>query len=341
MKKLLCFVGCVALAASMSLARDRSDLEVMPSGSSGSSTGSVSKSGGGGSSAGAVNGGTSSAPSSGQKEVRPAGASVAGNPGGPGGNPAPAAGPAPHAGGPHYSYTYRYYYDPYYDDYFYGPPRRTVIIYQQTSPTYVSGDTMYVENPFPVRFSLGIQGIFGAYMMISDYNGYDFTGLIWGGGLVVQVPINSTSAALVTGVSVNYHRLSENFEYYSSGRPTGEEARYTFQSTNIDVPILLRLRATGSRFSFDFGGKILFNIRDRLKIKDDSGSDWIDLDDERNVANFALAIGFNVDINRYLAFNIGADFAFGEMYDTAYIEGLPADYGESSFWLGFTFNFLN
>lgn len=338
MKKLLCFVGCVALTASLSLARDRSDLEVMPAGSSGSSTGSVSSSGGG-SSAGAVNGGNSSTSSSGQKEVRPAGSSVAGSPGG-GGSPGPAAGPAPH-GGPHYGYTYRYYYDPYYDDYFYGPPRRTVIIYQQTSPTYVSGDTMYVENPFPVRFTLGIQGIFGAYMMTSDYNGYDFTGLIWGGGLSVQVPINSTSAALVTGLSVYYHRLSENFEYYSGGRPTGEDARYTFQSTSLGVPILLRLRATGSRFSFDFGGKILFNIRDRLKIKDDSGSDWIDLDDERNVANFALAIGFNVDINRYLAFNIGADFAFGEMYDASYIEGLPADYGESSFWLGFTFNFLN
>ena len=74
------------------------------------------------------------------------------------------------------------------------------------------------------------------------------------------------------------------------------------------------------------------------KIKDDSGKHTYDLDEERNLLNFALSLGFNIDLNQYISFNLGSDFAFGEMFNTSKIYGLPTEFTESVFSLGLTFN---
>ena len=260
-----------------------------------------------------------------RKEVRPAGQKMHGNP--PGHKPPP----------PGYHHYYYEYYDPFY------APRTTVVVYEgrDRDPVYVEAsvpDTIRIENPFPVTYSLGIVGLFGPYFMTSDYSGYDFSGYYGGGGLTVQIPINSTSLAFVTGVLYTYSKSSNTFDYYEDFKPTGESAKYTFTHQNVVLPIYVRLRAPTSRFSFDFGGKVLLNFRDRLEIKDDSGKHWFDLDDDKNVLNFALSLGFNIDLNRYITFNLVSDFAFGEMYNTSKIEGIYSKYTESMFSLGFTFN---
>ncbi len=257
------------------------------------------------------------------KEVRPAGR--------PYGHVAPPPPPHGHVPPPHY------YYDP-----FYTRPT-TVIVYEEShaEPVYVTTeipDTLRLVNPFPVRYSLGIVGVFGPYAMTSDYRGYDFSGWIGGGGLTVQIPLNSTSLAFVTGAILTYRQATNTFDYYENGKPTGEDARYKFNHKNIDVPIWIRLRAPGSRLSFDLGGKILFNIRERLEIKDDSGKHTYDLDDDRNLVNYALSIGFNIDLNRWIALNLVSDFAFGDMYDVSKIQGIPAEFTESSLTIGVTFN---
>lgn len=234
-----------------------------------------------------------------------------------------------------------YHYHPY--DYY--PPRTTVIVYEQpesTETVYVATvpDTIRLVNNFPNKFHVGIHGLFGPYAMTSDSWGYDFSGYFGGGGLMLQFPINENTMAFVAGALLTYRKADNTFDYYENGKPTGESARYTFYHKNIDVPVLLRVRAFGSRLSFDFGGKLQFNIRERLQIKDDSGKHTYDLDEERNLLNFALSIGFNVDLNQYITFNLGSDFAFGDMFDTSKIHGIPATFTESLFSLGLTFNIL-
>ena len=246
----------------------------------------------------------------------------------------------PHAPGKHHPPPPRFYH---YHPYEYYPPHTTVIVYEQpeeSNTVYVATlpDTIRFVNQFPVKFRLGIHGLFGPYAMTSDSWGYDFSGYFGGGGLMLQVPINETTMAFVAGALLTYRKADNTFDYYEDGKPTGESARYTFYHKNIDVPVLLRFRALGSRLSFDFGGKLQFNIRERLEIKDDSGKHTYDLDEERNLLNFALSLGFNIDLNQYISFNLGSDFAFGEMFNTSKIYGLPTEFTESVFSLGLTFN---
>lgn len=245
--------------------------------------------------------------------------------------------PPPHGAYHHYYYGH---YDP-----FYTPPPTTVVVYEtrEAEPVYVTTsipDTIRLVNHFPMRFTVGLTGLFGPYSMNSEYRGYDFSGWIGGGGVTLQVPLNEANLGFITGAILTYRRATNTFDYYEDGVRTGETARYTFTHKNIDVPVLLRLRGTGSRLSFDFGGKLLFNILDELKIKDDSGSKTYDTYDGRNFLNFALALAFNIDLNRWLTFNCGTDFVFGDMYDTATIKGIPADFSEATFVIGLTFNIL-
>lgn len=234
-----------------------------------------------------------------------------------------------------------YHHHPY--DYY--PGHTTVIVYEQPNESqevYIAAvpDTIRLVNKFPVKLRVGVQGLFGPYAMTSSSWGYDFSGYFGGGGVMLQLPINEYTMAFVTGALLTYRKADNTFDYYENNKPTGESARYTFYHKNIDVPFYLRFRALGSRLSFDFGGKLQFNVRERLEIKDDSGKHTYDLDEERNLLNFALSLGFNIDLNEYISFNLGSDFAFGDMFNTSKVYGIPTEFAESMFSLGITFNIL-
>lgn len=253
--------------------------------------------------------------------------------------PAPAhvGGPRP-VGPPPPPRHHHYYSDPYY---YY--PQTTVIVYEQSNssePVYYVAevpDTIRLVNEFPVTRSLGIHGFFGPYAMTSDYRGYDFGGYLAGAGLTYQIPINDHSLAFVLGAIFTYRTATQTFEYFDDGEPTDEKVRYTFEHLGIDVPLVIRLRGTGSRLSFDFGGKVFFNVHDRLITKDDHHKQYYHLSDDRDLANFGLTLGFNIDLNSFIAFNIGSDFIFGDTYKTSSIRQIPAEFSESELTLGLTF----
>lgn len=260
----------------------------------------------------------------------------AGGPGHPRPVPPP---PRPHA---HYYYGYGHGHYYYADPYYYYPQSTTVIVYENkdNETVYYTAevpDTIRLINEFPVKRSLAIQGTVGPYIMTSDFEGYDFSGLHAGLGLTYQIPINDHSLAFVVGAICTYRAATQTFDYYEDNKRTGETVRYTFEHLGIDVPLLLRLRGTGSRLSFDFGARMYFNVHDRLVTKDDSGKEYYHLSDEHEFANFGLTLGFNVDLTSFLAFNVGSNFIFGDSYNTAYIRQVPTDFSETELTFGLSF----
>lgn len=261
-------------------------------------------------------------------------------------------GPDPYVGGPgrprpmdppppprhRYYYGHYYYADPYYY------PQTTVIVYENRDNEVVYytaevPDTIRLINQFPVKRELGIVGSFGPYIMSSNREGYDFGGFLASAGLTYQIPINDHSLAFVIGAICSYRTATQTFDIYQDGYRVGN-TKYTFEHLGIDVPLMIRLRGTGSRLSFDFGGKILFDVHDQLITKEGSKKKYYHLSDDRDLANFGLAIAFNIDLNSFMAFNIGTDFVFDDTYSSSNV--LPEvdraiDFAESELTFGITF----